>query len=909
MVTQFLQDEGMETGPSEFRRRMEKRVDYLEQVHKLAADRDWAFSNMKQHNGNSNGDSQIHADSPTRRSDIARRWIAADVIETAVVVNSGTTPQSLSPQQFLECSSREMTATFDYCWAQGGVDGSTWLLPKMIWGSRNNACNGGMTHAAFADAAQLQWSLLSQLDMPYNEEDTSNASSTALANACDNTTTDNAAASITGWEQAVGPSCDNSSDPTELLKLALQQQPVSVAINSGGSFDAYKGGIYSCPNDGDFATSGDINHAVVLVGYGTDGSTDYWIIKNSYGASWGEKGFIRLAIDSKINCGLSVFPVIPTGASAGAAHTVVDGGGEVEFVGMSPDNWVILGIAVAAGTLFLTVIGVVYASRQRNTFKETLQRIEDMETQFVDVLGLETYNQHAGQEFQVSELVQGAPSDVFDAWIRDVWLAGGSQVHDGIGRGYVGSVRRVPLGVEEEILSAGLPEELQEQDKSSKIPSICYRVRNPVWTVKTEMSATCNWLHCGGFIRLIFRTALKSFLRSLAKKTAHSGRMKRNHLDPTRYVDVQAFEQYQRFKGQELVVSECVVGSPSEVFDAWLEEVWVAGGTELHEGEGRGYVGNVRGVSGIEEEILSAGLPIDEVVDSDGGRPSLAAARRDRSKIPSVCYQLNKFGLFPIQSHLAFVQFVDVAASPESNPATLVIWSLKMEPSLLGYLLCCGGFTKFLLRSALQGHVLGLPDQAKDTFLSFVNNQLQRPFQPIPLAPFIKIIMDSYVDTAGFEAYAESDGQELALNQLVSASVDDAYDAWLRMEWVGRGTTLKDGEGRGLVGHRRLVSLGVEEKILSAGPPDASDRIPSVRYRIEKSGPLLLSDHVALVQFVVDRTAPPSQPKTLIVWNSKLTPSTMGSVLLCGGSISRLVLRTVLSSSLQEIAASFQQKK
>ncbi|KAF1789486.1 hypothetical protein GQ600_4030 [Phytophthora cactorum] len=209
----------------------------------------------------------------------------------------------------------------------------------------------------------------------------------------------------------------------------------------------------------------------------------------------------------------------------------------------------------------------------------------------------------------------------------------------------------------------------------------------------------------------------------------------------------------------------------------------VGWGSELHVGVGRGYVGHVRGAPlGIEEEILSAGMPIDDPVDSDGGRPSLAAARRNHSKIPSICYKINKFGLFPIQDHLAFVQFVDVAASPET------------------------------------------------------------------------------------------------------------------------------GEGRGLVGHRRLVSLGVEEQIVSAGPPNSSDRIPTVRYSIKKSGPLLLSEHVALVQFVADSTAPPSQPKTLILWNSKLTPSTVGSVLLCGGSISRLVLRTVLSSSLSEIAASFQKK-
>ncbi|KAG7392496.1 hypothetical protein PHYPSEUDO_000184 [Phytophthora pseudosyringae] len=427
MVTQFLQDEGMDAGPSEFRRRMEAHVDYLEQVHQHAAGRDWAFSytmgvNSRHlyHEGSralspadfvqqehraaqrqqarrlseqrilansslqyretlnwcstDNSHNQSICTDVKSQNQCGSCWAfaAADIIETAVAVSAGATPHSLSPQQFLECSSREMTATFDYCWADGGVDGSSWLQTKMIWGSKNNGCNGGMTHAAFADAAQLHWSLMSQLDLPYNEEDTSQASAATLANACDNSSTDDAAASISGWEQVVGLSCDQTSDSTELLKIALQQQPISVAINSGGSFDEYKGGIYTCPNDGDFASSGDINHAIVLVGYGSDGTTDYWVLKNSYGSSWGEKGFLRLAMDSKINCGLSVFPVIPTGALAGPAHTVVDGGGAVEFVGMSPNSWLVLGIAVGAVTLFLTVIGVIYASRQRSAFKETL---------------------------------------------------------------------------------------------------------------------------------------------------------------------------------------------------------------------------------------------------------------------------------------------------------------------------------------------------------------------------------------------------------------------------------------------------------------------------------------------------------------------------------------------------------
>ncbi|KAK1948202.1 hypothetical protein P3T76_000492 [Phytophthora citrophthora] len=166
---------------------------------------------------------------------------------------------------------------------------------------------------------------------------------------------------------------------------------------------------------------------------------------------------------------------------------------------------------------------------------------------YADPVGLETYRSHTGQEFKVSKLVTGTPSDVFDAWIRHIWLAGGDQVHEGAGRGYIGSVRRVPLRVEEEILSAGLP--------GAKIPSISYRVRKPgpfplqshlamvhfmdasdpgmevretskapmtlvLWTVKTELTNTCNWLHCGSLVRLIFRTALKTFLRTLAQETS-----------------------------------------------------------------------------------------------------------------------------------------------------------------------------------------------------------------------------------------------------------------------------------------------------------------------------------------------------------------------------------------------------
>ncbi|KAM3140910.1 hypothetical protein pb186bvf_006921 [Paramecium bursaria] len=88
---------------------------------------------------------------------------------------------------------------------------------------------------------------------------------------------------------------------------AVATTPVSVAINAGGiQFQLYTKGVYSAKCAGGF---NDLNHGVLAVGY----TSEYYHIKNSWGASWGEKGYIRFALVAKPEgqCGIHQVPSYP----------------------------------------------------------------------------------------------------------------------------------------------------------------------------------------------------------------------------------------------------------------------------------------------------------------------------------------------------------------------------------------------------------------------------------------------------------------------------------------------------------------------------------------------------------------------------------------------------------------------
>lgn len=99
------------------------------------------------------------------------------------------------------------------------------------------------------------------------------------------------------------------ANSVDQLMAAIAQGPVSVAIEADKMvFQFYSGGIF---NNSKCGTN--LDHGVVAVGYGEENGTKYYIVRNSWGASWGESGYIRIAaVDGEGICGIQMDSVWPT---------------------------------------------------------------------------------------------------------------------------------------------------------------------------------------------------------------------------------------------------------------------------------------------------------------------------------------------------------------------------------------------------------------------------------------------------------------------------------------------------------------------------------------------------------------------------------------------------------------------
>jgi C1A family cysteine protease len=222
-------------------------------VKKMASSLDW-----RQHNA-------VTAVKNQQQCGSCWSFSSTGSIEGAHAIKTGNLV-SLSEQQLVDCST-----------AQG-----------------NQGCNGGLMDQAFQYVITAG-GLTTEAAYPY----------TAAQGTCQ----------FPGANMTVAATISKFTDVTpgdeNALMAAVNIGPVSIAIEADQEcFQFYSGGVLSDPSCGT-----QLDHGVLVVGYGTDSSSGsdvpYWIVKNSWGASWGEQGYVRL-IRGKNECGIASEPSYPS---------------------------------------------------------------------------------------------------------------------------------------------------------------------------------------------------------------------------------------------------------------------------------------------------------------------------------------------------------------------------------------------------------------------------------------------------------------------------------------------------------------------------------------------------------------------------------------------------------------------
>jgi len=208
-------------------------------------------------------------------------FAAAEVIESHVAIETGVL-LSLSPQELTSC-----TPNSRHCGGSGG-------------------CTGAIAQLAFAYINQ-QGGVSDIWQYPYLS---GTKYETLECEAFNGTVHWPPKASITGH-------VDVPKNDAQALMEALQKGPVAVSADAS-LWWLYHGGIFDSCNK----TAPDINHAVVLDGYGTENGIKYWLIRNSWGTMFGENGYIRLRRYDEEPCGWDPHPLDGTACEVGGPKEV-----------------------------------------------------------------------------------------------------------------------------------------------------------------------------------------------------------------------------------------------------------------------------------------------------------------------------------------------------------------------------------------------------------------------------------------------------------------------------------------------------------------------------------------------------------------------------------------------------------
>lgn len=154
----------------------------------------------------------------------------------------------------------------------------------------SHGCNGGQMEGAFKYIIEHGQCALSSY--PYTAKDGSCQQCTAVAHIS---------------------SCSDVKPNDQIsLKAAVSQQPVAIAIEADTRyFQSYSSGVLTSSSCGT-----NLDHGVLIVGYGAENGQDYWLVKNSWGTTWGDKGYVKIARSSSTNdagiCGIAMDPSFPS---------------------------------------------------------------------------------------------------------------------------------------------------------------------------------------------------------------------------------------------------------------------------------------------------------------------------------------------------------------------------------------------------------------------------------------------------------------------------------------------------------------------------------------------------------------------------------------------------------------------
>ncbi|KAJ8921564.1 hypothetical protein NQ315_010469 [Exocentrus adspersus] len=155
----------------------------------------------------------------------------------------------------------------------------------------NDGCRGGLTETGF-DYVEDN-GINSYTDYPYE----------AINTTC-RSKKENSVASCHGYVRIP------DGDEKALAQALASYGPISAAIHVTKNFQFYGDKIFDDPECGNLPDN--LNHAILIVGYGKEADgRKFWLVKNSYGDTWGEKGYFKLARDEGNKCGIATYARYP----------------------------------------------------------------------------------------------------------------------------------------------------------------------------------------------------------------------------------------------------------------------------------------------------------------------------------------------------------------------------------------------------------------------------------------------------------------------------------------------------------------------------------------------------------------------------------------------------------------------